>query len=70
MDFSTIEFQMSWGEVMFGDHLRSAQSKTMKSKMRAIQPQMSDLVDLLKQEQIKILGSEAVKFSSGNSKHK
>lgn len=62
---------MSWGEVMFGDYLRKSQEKTMKRKLKAIQPRMEDLISGMKEDQIKIIGKEAVKYSSGNSgKHK
>lgn len=63
--------KMSWGEVLFGDTLRKTQSKTMKMKMKAIQPHMEDLISEMKNIQVKILGKEAVKFSSGNAgRHK
>lgn len=63
--------KMSWGEVMFGDYLRKSQEKTMKRKLKAIQPRMEDLISGMKEDQIKIIGKEAVKYSSGNSgKHK
>jgi len=62
---------MSWGEVLFGDHLRMTQATIMKAKMKAIQPVMEDLISGMRDEQVKILGKEAVKYSSGNSgKHK
>ena len=56
-------FQMSWGEVKFGDDLRETQKLQLKRKRKLIQPKMEDLINRLKEEQIKILGKEAVENS-------
>ena len=56
-------FQMSWGEVKFGDDLRETQKLQLKRKRKLIQPKMEDLISRLKEEQIKILGKEAVENS-------
>jgi hypothetical protein len=63
---------MSWGEVSFGDFLRKSQNLRMKSKMKAIQSDMNDLIEGLKIEQIKVLGKDAIQpgKSSGNSQKK
>jgi len=54
---------MSWGEVKFGDDLRETQKLQLKRKRKLIQPKMEDLINRLKEEQIKILGKEAVENS-------
>lgn len=55
--------KMSWGEVKFGDDLRETQKLQLKRKRKLIQPKMEDLITRLKEEQIKILGKEAVENS-------
>jgi len=61
--------KMSMGEVLFSDTLRTSQKKgvTTKKKIKVIQPMMEELLELLRKEQVKILGNDAVSFSSGNA---
>lgn len=61
--------KMSLGEVSFSDTLREVQKKSVntKKKIKLIQPMMDELLENLKKEQIKVLGKDAVLYSSGNA---
>ena len=51
---------MSWGEVKYGDEIRKVQKKRLKHKIKSVQKTNSELIEKLQEEQMKILGREAV----------